>query len=166
MTLTLVLAYAALLLLVALALLWSRWPAWLKGALVAGVTALYFFGHDAAHSLWGVPSTDALPERFVMLAAVVEEPTRQSGGAIYVWINPLQEEGGPLLRPKAYKLAYTRRLHEQVNEGVKKGRDGVSQMGTAQAKAGSGRGVGWLRPGNDEQEVKIRDLPVPQLPEK
>jgi hypothetical protein len=28
------------------------------------------------------------------------------------------------------------------------------------------KGLGWLRPGSDEQEVKIRDLPAPQLPEK
>jgi hypothetical protein len=32
-------------------------------------------------------------------------------------------------------------------------------------KAGK-KGIGWLRPGADEQEVKIRDLPAPQLPEK
>jgi hypothetical protein len=27
-------------------------------------------------------------------------------------------------------------------------------------------GFSWLRPGSDEQDIKIRDLPVPQLPEK
>ena len=164
MTLSLILAYAVLLLLVALALLWSHWPHWLKGLLVVAVTVLYFFGHDVAHSLAGTPSTDALPERFVMLGAVVDEPTRKSSGALYLWVSPLEE--GATMQPRAYKVAYSRRLHEYINDGIKKGRDGVSQMGTAEAKAGAGRGLGWLRPGNDEQEIKIRDLPVPQLPEK
>jgi hypothetical protein len=39
-------------------------------------------------------------------------------------------------------------------------------MGTAEAKPGDGKGSGWLKPGNDEQEVKIMDLPTPQVPEK
>jgi hypothetical protein len=41
----------------------------------------------------------------------------------------------------------------------------VSQVGTAEPKAGS-KGYSWLRPGGQEQDVKIRDLPTPQLPEK
>ena len=39
------------------------------------------------------------------------------------------------------------------------------QMGTSEPKVGK-RGLSWLRPGNDEQVIKIRDMPVPQLPEK
>lgn len=165
MTLSLILAYAALLLLTALALLWSHWPGWLKIGLVLAVTGLYFFGHGTAHSLLGTPSTAALPERFVMLAAVVEEPSQKHAGALYVWISPI-EEGRSAMSPRAYKLPYTRRLHEQIDSGIKKGRDGVSQMGTAEIKAGQGGGQSWLQPGNDEQEITIRDLPVPQLPEK
>ena len=165
MTLALILAYAALLLLTALALLWSRWPGWLKAVLVAAVTGLYFFGHSTAHSLLGMPSTAALPERFVMLAAVVEEPSQKQAGALYVWISPIAE-GRSATNPRAYKLPYTRRLHEQIDNGIKKGRDGVSQMGNAEIKAGQGGGQSWLQPGNDEQEITIRDLPVPQLPEK
>ena len=48
---------------------------------------------------------------------------------------------------------------------VKKARQGVSQLGTSEPKAGR-KGLAWLRPGRDEQNVKIRDLPKPQLPEK
>jgi hypothetical protein len=169
MTLSLILAYAALLFLVALALVYSHWPHWLKALLVGAVTLLYFYGHDTAHGLVGTPSTDALPERFVMLSAVVDEPTKKSAGAVYLWVSPLSDEkveGKGLIAPRAYKLPYHRKLHEQIVEGVKKGKDGVSQMGTAEIKAGAGRGLSWLSPGNDEQEVKISDLPVPQMPEK
>ncbi|MBX3605757.1 MAG: hypothetical protein KF788_10805 [Piscinibacter sp.] len=160
----LVLAFAVLALLALLALLWSRWPAWLKGLLVLGVSAFYFFAHEQVHGLWGWPSADALPERFVLLAAVIEEPGAKSAGALYVWVNAI-EDGRPAAQPRAYRLPYTKDLHALLNEGMKKVRQGVSQMGTSEPRAGR-RGFAWLRPGSDEQVVKIRDLPVPQLPEK
>ncbi len=165
MTLALVIAYAALLLLLALALLWSAWPGWLKGMLVVAVTTLYFYGTDAVHAIWGIPSAEALPERFLMLAAAVEEPTPKTPGALFVWISQLRD-GKPTLEPRAYRLPYTRELHTQINDGIKKGRDGVSQMGTAEIKNGKRGAFFGLRPGSDEQEIKIRDLPSPQLPEK
>lgn len=161
-------AFAALLLLSLLALLWSRWPAWLKGLLVLAVTALYFVGHDAVLSVWGLPSTAALPERFVVLAAVVEEPTTRTPGAIYLWVSEPREQRdqAALLPPRAYRLAYSKRLHGEVDEGIRKGKGGIAQMGTSEPRAGSGKALGWLKPGSDEQEIRIRDLPVPQLPEK
>ncbi len=165
MGLALVLSFAALLLLILLALLWSRWPGWLKGVLVLGVTGLYFFGNDAVHQIWGVPSVDALPERFVMLAAAVDEPAGKAPGSIFMWVSE-PREGVKKLEPRAYRVPYTKELHAQIDAGVRKGRDGISQMGTAEAKAGNARGVGWLKPGSDEQEIKIRDMPSPQLPEK
>jgi hypothetical protein len=164
MTLPVVLSFAALLLLCLLAVLWSRWPVWLKGVLVAGVTVFYFYADDLVHRMWGWPSPDALPERFVLLAAVIEEPTTKSPGALYVWANTI-ENGKPLAQPRAYQLAYAKDLHALLNEGMKKVRQGVSQVGSSEPKAGK-RGASWLRPGSDEQVVKIRDLPTPQLPEK
>lgn len=165
MSLSIILGFAAVLFVTVLALIWSHWPAWLKGVLVTAVTVLYFFGHEAVHSIWGIPSTDALPPKFVMLAAVVQEPTNKTPGLLYLWVSKISDNG-PTLEPRAYQLPYSRKLHTQIDEGIKKGRDGVSQVGTAEVKAGNGRGMGWLRPGNDEQEIKISDLPSPQLPEK
>ena len=165
MSLSRILSFAALLFVTLLALVWSRWPGWLKGVLIAGVTAMYFFGHEAVHSIWGVPSSDALPPKFVMLAAVVQEPNAKTAGKLYLWVSKIEDKG-PVLEPRAYQLPYSRNLHKQIDEGIKKGKDGISQVGTAEVKAGNGKGLGWLTPGNDEQEIKISDLPSPQLPEK
>jgi len=164
MTLALILSFAALALLCVLALLWSRWPAWFKGILVVGVTVFYFYADSVVHQLSGWPSPDALPERFVLLAAVIEEPSARTDGALYVWVNAI-DNGKPTAQPRAYRLPYSKDVHSMLNEGIKKVRQGVSQMGTSEPKVGKG-GTSWLRPGNDEQVVKIRDLPVPQLPEK
>lgn len=164
MNLALVLSFSALALLCLLALLWSRWPVWLKGLLVVGVTVFYFYADNVVHQLSGWPSGDALPERFVLLAAVIEEPSAKTAGALYVWVNAI-ENGKPVAQPRAFRLPYSKDVHSMLNEGIKKVRQGVSQMGTSEPKVGKG-GTSWLRPGNDEQVVKIRDLPVPQLPEK
>jgi hypothetical protein len=164
MTLALILSFAALALLCALALLWSRWPVWLKGILVVGVSVFYFYADSVVHQISGWPSPDALPERFVLLGAVIEEPSAKTDGALYVWVNAI-ENGKTTTQPRAYRLPYSKDVHSMLNEGLKKVRQGVSQLGTSEPKVGKG-GTSWLRPGNDEQVVKIRDLPVPQLPEK
>lgn len=164
MTLAVVLSFVVLAALAVLALLWSHWPRWLKALLVAGVVVFYFWADETVHQMWGWPSSDALPERFVLLAAVIDEPTNKSAGALYVWVNAI-ENGKPAAQPRAFKLPYSKDLHSLLNEGVKKSRQGVTQMGTSEPKAGR-KGLSWLRPGNDEQVVKIRDLPAPQLPEK
>lgn len=164
MSMSLILSFAALVFLAALALLWSRWPAWAKGLLVVGVTCFYFFANDLVHRMWGWPTSDGLPERFVLLAAVIDEPSAKRAGGLYVWVNAL-EDGKPSPQPRAYALPYSKDLHGLLNEGMKKVREGVTQLGTSEPKPGKG-GLAWLRPGNDETLVKLRDMPVPQLPEK
>ena len=81
---------------------------------------------------------------------------RDPAGGLYVWVAAL-EDGKPAAQPRAYRLPYAKDLHALLGEGMKKVRQGVSQMGTAEPKVGS-RGLAWLRPGSDEQVVKIRDL--------
>ncbi|MBS0445738.1 MAG: hypothetical protein JSR59_07295 [Proteobacteria bacterium] len=164
MTLAIVLGFAVLAALSATALLWSHWPAWPRALLVVGVSAFYFYVDDAAHGLTGWPTADTLPSRFVLLAAMIDEPSADHPGGLYVWANPLAD-GKSASMPRAYRLPYSKDLHALLNEGMKKVRSGVSQVGTSEPKAGKG-GFAWLRPGSDEQVVKLRDLPVPQLPEK
>ncbi len=165
MTLQFSVAMVIVVFLSVLALLFSHWPRWIKAVLTVGSLGFYFFAFNAVGSLLGQPSTDALPPRFVMVAAFVDEPRPKFAGAIYLWVTPI-EEGRNNMEPRAFKLPYSRPMHEQVASGMKKGRDGVAQMGTAEARSGTGHAPSWLKPGNDEQEIKIADLPTPQLPEK
>lgn len=157
-------AYVALAFTTGLALVFSRWPRPAKALLVTAVTALYFLADNALDDVWGWPSRQALPERFVLLAVVIEEPNRKREGALYVWLNAL-ENGKPAAQPRAYRLPYTKDLHTLLAESISKTRQGISQMGSAEPKRGP-KAFSWLRPGKDEQQIKIRDLPQPQLPEK
>lgn len=156
--------YVGLAFLAGLALLFSSWPRWARVGLVAAVAGLWFVAAVLLEGVWGWPSRGALPERFVLLAAVVEEPGKTSDGAVYVWVNAM-EGNRPAAQPRAHRLPYSKDLHALVNEGLKKQRQGITQMGTTEPKRGP-QGMSWLRPGSDEVDVKIRDLPSPQLPEK
>lgn len=156
--------YVALVFACGLALVASAWPAGLKALVVAAVTALYFVAAAVLADVWGWPARQALPERFVLLAVVIDEPTRTQPGALHLWVHAL-EGGKPAAAPRAYRLPYRKDLHALLGESMKKVRQGVSQMGSAEPRHGP-RGLAWLRSGADEQDVKIRDLPSPQLPEK
>ncbi|MFY7955945.1 MAG: hypothetical protein ACOVN8_07265, partial [Burkholderiaceae bacterium] len=81
MTLTLIIAFSLFVFLFALALVYSSWPRWLKGVLTLAVCAFYFYGHNAVMSVIGYPTNDPLPARFLLIAAVIEEPTPKYPGA-------------------------------------------------------------------------------------
>ena len=157
-------AIALLLLVLCLATAWKRS---LKILMIVVVTVSYFAANYTFEDMLGWPTPRMLPEKFAIVSAVIEEPNKERGidGAIYLWVTPL-DSNRPVTTPRAYKLPYMRALHEKINEGMKKGKMGISQMGTAEPKSGLGKGPSWLNPGKDEQEIKILDVPAPQVPEK
>jgi hypothetical protein len=157
-------SFVALALTALLALAGSRWPVWAKALLVGGVTGLYFAADAALEGVWGRPARAVLPERFVLVSAVIEEPSKTGPGALYVWLRAI-DKGAPAREPRAYRLPYEKDLHTMLDDGLRRMRDGTSQMGSAEPKSGP-QGFSWLLPGHIEQVVKIRDLPIPQLPEK
>ncbi len=160
-------AYALLAFLLLCLCVWTRWHIALKIGLVSLVTVFYFIAYDGWLGSQGWPAEDALPKRFVLLAMVVEEPNkeRESKGNIFIWVNAL-EANRPAAEPRSYRLPYDKDLHSLFGEAMKKSRQGISQMGTTEPKAGP-KGFSWLRPpGNDKLTIKISDLPRPQLPEK
>lgn len=145
----------------------TPWRWWVKALMVLLVSAFYFVGQ---HSFWlvsGWPTTDDLPQRLVLLSAVFDEPspTRGHEGAIFIWVNPIKDNA-PLSMPRVHKLPYEKDLHRILGEGVKKARDGNTQIGSTEPRRGPG-GLPWLRPGSDARvDIKLSDVPRVQLPEK
>jgi len=159
--------YALLAFLVLCACLATRWHWATKAALVLLVSAFYPYSHATLQGISGWPTEAELPRRFLLLAAVFDEPSPARGhaGAIYVWVNPMKDNL-PLDMPRVHKLPYEKDLHRILGDGMKKARDGNSQMGTTEPVRGSG-GFAWLRPpGNDKLQIKLSDVPRAQLPEK
>ena len=65
-----------------------------------------------------------------------------------------------------HRLPYEKDLHRILGDGLKKAREGNTQMGSTEPKRGQG-GLAWLLPAsNDAVEIKLSDLPRAQLPEK
>jgi len=130
------------------------------------VSVFYFIGYGALKDSQGWAVADELPQKFILLAAVIEEPVKdKSKGEIFVWLQPLADNR-PTGEPRAFRFPYEKGLHSLFEEGMKKTRNGNSQMGTLEPKRGP-KGSTWLRPaGTDTARIKISDLPAPQLPEK
>ena len=165
--LLLAIVYALLAFLLLCLCLATRWHWTVKAVGVLLVSGFYAFSHQALQGISGWPSDDELPRRFVLLSAVFDEPSpaRQHPGAIYIWVNPMKDNQ-PLDMPRAVRLPYEKDLHRLLGDGIKKARDGNTQMGSTEPLRGPG-GFAWLRPaGNDRLHIKLSDLPRAQLPEK
>jgi hypothetical protein len=138
-----------------------------KMLIVLAVSAFYFIGYQAINDSQGWATSRELPSKFVLLAAVIEEPVKdKTKGEIFVWLQPLTDNR-PSGEPRAFRFPYEKGLHSLFEEGMKKNRNGNSQMGVVESAQRGSRGVSWLKPaGADIQRIKLRDMPAPQLPEK
>ena len=124
MTPTIAIAFA----LVAGLLLWfvigSRGPWVVKlGAIVVTCSFTYAVW-SALDSFSGWATREKPPARALLVATAVDEPH-----AIYVWLVPPRPHGPLAYRPdtgapRAYRLPYTRALHEQVSRGSALARGG------------------------------------------
>ncbi|QIM51279.1 hypothetical protein [Hydrogenophaga crocea] len=155
---------AALLLVLCLATRW-HWAVKLGGVLL--VSAFYAVAHTTLMGVSGWPSDAPLPEKFVLLSAVFDEPSPARGhaGAIYIWVNPMKDNA-PLEMPRVHRVPYEKDLHRLLGDGLRKAREGNTQMGSTEPRRGPG-GFSWLRPpGSDPLQIKLSDLPRAQLPEK
>lgn len=165
--LLLAIVYALLDFLLLVLCLGTRWRWRLKVVLVLLVSGFYLFSYESLRGMSGWPADDELPRKFILLSAVFDEPSPGRGhpGAIYLWVHPMKDNQ-PLEMPRQFKLPYEKDLHRILGDGIKKARDGNTQLGETEPRRGQG-GLAWLRPAaNDKVEIKLRDLPRAQLPEK
>jgi hypothetical protein len=165
--LQLALLYALPVFLLLVLCLATRWRVWVKVLMIVIAGACAVVSQSVLVGAAGWPTEDRLPEKFLFLSAVFDEPNPSTGsaGALYVWAHPI-EDGKTVAHPRAYKLAYQKDLKGILADGLKKARDGNAQLGSTEPTRGP-RGLGWLRPANnDEVKLKLTDVPRAQLPEK
>jgi len=75
--------------------------------------------------LRGWPSEEVLPNRFQLLAADVIDPTLNEGaGNIHLWVR--LKQGEP---PRAFRLPYSKPLHQQIHAARQKIEQGQQQIG-------------------------------------
>jgi hypothetical protein len=152
----------------------GSWKA--KLALIALVPAygLLILRDADTHAGW--PTSKTPPEESVLVWGVIHEPGdlgKGDPGCIYVWLIPMDGSGAdePKGTPRAFRLPYSRGLHEAVQGGMeraKEGRPGVLKRGQ---RGGHGHGRGEPNGargrrggrGDEGDEYHSYDLPPPAV---
>jgi len=97
----------------------SRWRWWIKGGAII-VTGLFFFAtYLSIVSLLGWPAgQDRLPTKFALLSTHIVEPDPFTGdeGAIYLWVEALDEDNFVTGQPRAVRLVYSEPQAENVED--------------------------------------------------
>jgi hypothetical protein len=131
--------------------------------LVSGSYWLAYQGWDRAQ---GWPSTNPVPEKFLLHGAVIEEPDKDRGvdGTIFLWLSDLTTYQ-PAEQPRAYIMPYSKRLHTAAQEALRQMRNGELQMGTVLPDEAAQQVTDGFA-GEIPTMIEFSNLPQRALPEK
>jgi hypothetical protein len=135
-------AYALIGALLLVVLVYARLPWPLKAVAVVLTSSFYIASFLGMRGLLGWASVDHLPGSFKLLQARIVEPHSLEGdpGAIYLWVEALDEGNRPSGVPRAYRIPYSDRLADKTDKAqseIAAGRKAAAPPTTAAARAGS-----------------------------
>ena len=135
----------------------SRFAWWLKGVVIVVTSVFFIESFFATKSLLGWPGTGQLPHRFQLLWTRVVEPDPKISdpGAIYLWVEELDENNVPSGTPRSFKLVYTQPLADRSNKAKDEIMSGNPQEGTASDMEGD----------EAKTEAKLDQMNGPNHPE-
>lgn len=145
----------------------TRWGVLAKLGLSLALLASLWAGHQRMLAWSGWPTAQVLPPDFLFLTAVIDEPVpkNQHPGGIVIFVHPMHD-GVLSEMPRAFRLPYDRALRVTLEDGIKKARDGYTQLGRAQLRSDMVGWATWRPPRASDVRVVLRDVPRLQLPEK
>lgn len=101
----------------------GKW--WIKSWLILVTSYFSIAVWMALHSYMGWSTTDPLPAKYQVFWIIVYEPRDNDEGAIHVWLRSLHAQSknnlfeySASIEPRAYKLQYSRELHEQAQQAL------------------------------------------------
>jgi hypothetical protein len=169
----------------------SRFAWWVKAAAIVLTSAFFVEAFFASKGLLGWPVSGQLPPKFQLLWTRVVEPDPKAGnpGAIYLWVEEVDENNVPNGLPRSYRLPYSRPLAERslkARDEIMAGnpQEGLSEDLTEnETPQGSSKPDQALQATRDEagvanldlnelklleqaERVEFRPMPVPLLPPK
>jgi hypothetical protein len=168
----------------------SRLAWWVKAAAIVVTSVFFVEAFFAIKGLLGWPRTGQLPARFQLLWVRVVEPDLKSSnaGAIYLWIEAVDENNVPDGVPRSYRLAYSRPLADRAVKARDEIMSGKPQQGLAEDPGGNAKekeaDPSELKSGTraepgltpldfdqfrllqQAQRVEFSSMPVPLLPPK
>lgn len=158
-------AYALLALLLLNIGFLSRLNVWLKLVLCVATGCFMIVHFNLLRDMLGWPTQSPLPQRFLLLAAEINEPDKETGngGSIYLWATEIIDRA-PVGEPRAYELPYHLPLHEKLNVAKNGQRKGIPQIGEVPERKAV---LFSLKTTTSlAEEIEIYELPDPVLPEK
>jgi hypothetical protein len=112
----------------------SRFAWWIKAGAIVVSSVFFVEVFFASKSLLGWPHSGALPHKFQLLWSRVVEPDPKMGnrGAIYLWVEEVDENNVPSGLPRAYRLPYSVRLADRTLKARDEIMSGNPQEGQAE----------------------------------
>jgi hypothetical protein len=89
----------------------------------------------------GLPTNSHPPDGSAFVAGVVQAPTPENEGAVYLWAQPPNSA-----TPRSYRLPYSSELEQQVARAAKAARAGQRVGVRSAARSGAGRRQGTALP--------------------
>src|SRR5258705_5519760 len=115
----------------------SRFAWWVKASAIVVSSVFFIEVFFASKSLLGWPGNGALPPKFQLLWSRVVEPDPKIGsrGAIYLWVEEVDENNVPSGMPRAYRLPYSLKLADRTLKARDEIMAGHPQEGLAEDMA-------------------------------
>ncbi|MEN3350445.1 MAG: hypothetical protein V7632_4080 [Bradyrhizobium sp.] len=139
---TLAVAYAVLGALLLIVVVYARLHWSLKAIAIVVTSAFYVVSFGGMRGLLGWASTERLPANFKLLHSRIVEPhsLEDDPGAIYLWVEEVDEDNRPSAIPRAFRIPYSDALAEQTHTAENEIKAGHPQGGRA-ADFGGGDGT-------------------------
>jgi hypothetical protein len=128
---------------------------WLTVIVLVALPLFYIGQFQVLQATRGWPSDDVLPATFELVAFRVIEPDARQGssGEILLWASTAASR-----TPRAYRLGYSRQLHETLVHAGQRLEQGKIQIGTRRA--------GDNGPSEGDTGIRFDDRPHSGLPAK
>jgi hypothetical protein len=117
----------------------SRFAWWVKAAAIVITSVFFVEMFFASKGLLGWPRNGQLPARFQLLWVRVVEPDLKGSnpGAIYLWIEEVDDNNVPDGVPRSYRLPYSRPLADRSAKARDEIMRGKPQQGLAEEIEGT-----------------------------
>ena len=117
----------------------SRYVWWLKAGAIVIASVFFVEIFFASKGLLGWPGAGKLPPKFQLLWSRVVEPDPKMGsaGAIFLWVEEVDENNVPSGVPRSFRLPYSLKLAERTLKARDEIMSGNPQEGVADDLAGT-----------------------------
>lgn len=146
--------------------LYSNWSWRIKAATTVVTSIFYIICYLSFPPLLGWPTAQVIPSHFRLLASEVRQPDKTSGeqGIIYLWLDTVENDTS-YHPPRAYKLPYSKPLHNSVIIAQSKINRGISQLGEYKANMEPAV-IHSPKTGKESLDIQFYDMPELLFPDK